>query len=261
MAACAIALGAMWLVRRRGRVEWYTGFHAWMSELGVASWARNLDSAVLMLLAGVAIWAVLRAIGPRRDGTILTDLGMAGGPGWLWRGLGVGAVIGLPMLAFALVFALLDGGPSALTWSSINGLVAAPIGEEFVFRGVLVCSVWRIAGSPFWLPAIAAGLAFGVAHVSWTAEGWVSGWFNAVPTAVGGVWYAWLVRRWGEHWGGVRRGNIFVVMSLHAMMNLSWLVMSAQGGAAGGLWPNVARGLTIVLGVVWTLRATGSGRR
>ncbi|MCL4222544.1 MAG: CPBP family intramembrane metalloprotease [Phycisphaerales bacterium] len=257
LVACTLVVAAMWLVRARARVEWYAAFHRWMSEQGVPDGVRNLDSIVMMLMAGAGAWAVVLAMGTRRTtGSFLSDLGMAGGRAWAWRGLGTGVLIGLPMLVLALLFGRGFASESEWGWSSVHGLVVAPMVEEVVYRGVLVIAVWRVAGTGFWTTAVSAGLVFGAGHVTWTVDGWSSGWTNALPTGAGGVWFAWLARRWGEHWGGALRANIWVPMSLHAMMNLAWLVMAADYGAVGTVWPNLARGATIAFGVIWTLRAT-----
>jgi len=37
-------------------------------------------------------------------------------------------------------------------------------------------------------------------------------------------------------------------------MNAAWMVFAVAENAAGGLWPNVGRGLTIALGTVLTVR-------
>ncbi|KAA0216249.1 MAG: CPBP family intramembrane metalloprotease [Leptolyngbya sp. PLA3] len=252
--------GAMWLIRARGRAEWYRDFHRWMSEGGVPDWARHLDSDVIFLIAGVLTGLLVQVIGPRSGRPLLESAGLSGGPGsrrWAARGLGVGVLIGLPMLLFGAVYAMVRGGLPAPDWSVLEGVLVAPFNEEVVYRGVLVFVLWRVTGWKFWPIACVSAAIFGSAHVTWTLDGWSDGWMNALPTLAGGLWFAWLARRWGESWAGPGRGNIFVPMSLHAMMNLAWAVMQAQGGAVGGMWPNVARGATIALGVLWTLRATG----
>lgn len=264
--AWLITLGAMWLIRVRGRAEWYRDVHRWMSERGAPDWLRNMDSDLIFLAAGVLTLLLVRALAGRRSASALEDVGMSGGGGaggsvgWVWRGLGTGVVIGLPMLLFGVVFAMARGGLPAWDWSVLDGVIVAPFNEEVVFRGVLVLALWRATGWNFWAIACVSAAIFAAAHVTWTVEGWLRGWMNALPTLAGGLWFAWLARRWGEHWGpggGAGRGNIFVPMSLHAMMNLAWAAMEAPGGAVGGLWPNVARGATIAFGVIWTLRATG----
>jgi len=80
-------------------------------------------------------------------------------------------------------------------------------------------------------------------------------------TGAGGLWFAWLAREWATHLGKPGMGNIWVPMALHGLMNLSWAFMAAGENAVGGLWPNVARGLTIVCSVLVTRRyATRTGR-
>ncbi len=249
-----LGLGVLWLIRLRTQAGWYIDFHTWMDHRGVSAWVRNLDSDAIVLLAVVIIWLVLRRFDPGPKRPFLTDLGLRGGRGWIVRGLGVGALIGLPMLVFALVFALIRGTMPTWSWSMITGVIVAPFNEEIFYRGLLVFAVWRAKGVGFWPLAIVGALLFGSAHISWTAAGFASGWSTVLVTGAGGLWFAWLARAWAEHLGKPGMGNIWVPMALHGLMNLSWEFMAAGENAVGGLWPNVARGLTIVCSVLLTRR-------
>lgn len=254
LAAWLLTAVVMWLIRLRGQTDWYVGFHRWMSNQGLADWARNLDSDVIMMIALVVVWLVVSSFSPRRRESILADLGLVGQAGWMTCGLGIGVLIGCPMLLFAVVTALIGGGLPPWSWSMIPELIAAPINEEIFYRGLLVFSVWRLSGLNFWTLAVLGGLLFGLGHASWTASGIAAGWQNVLVTFAGGVWYAWLAREWGARLGRAASGDIWVTMALHGVMNLSWTIVDAGNGAVGGIWPNIARGLTIAFSVALTLR-------
>lgn len=253
----SLAIGVLWLIRLRTQAAWYVDFHTWLDRHGVQAWVRNLDSDAIVLLAVVIIWSALRRFdsGPRRP--ILSDLGLVGGHGWIVRGLGIGALFGLPMLVFALVLALIQGTMPILSWSMLSGVIVAPFNEEVFYRGLLVFAVWRAKGVGFWPLAIVGALIFGFAHISWSTAGLASGWSTVLVTGAGGLWFAWLARAWAAHLGKPGLGNIWVPMALHGLMNLSWEFMAAGENAVGSLWPNVGRGLTIVCSTLLTAKYAG----
>jgi membrane protease YdiL (CAAX protease family) len=95
-------------------------------------------------------------------------------------------------------------------------VVAAPLGEEMLFRGLLHASLRRWLS--FWPAAVLGGLLFGALH----AEGdtWHSLLF-APPMALLGVMLAWLRERPAGLWGAV---------GLHAAHNaVTLVVLSAKG--------------------------------
>lgn len=166
------------------------------------------------------------------------------------------AVSLLPMVGGGIVLAVLRWAPEAtltgLPPKFISGVVRAPIAEELLFRGLLVGVAaaavgWR--GPRFWGNAAAAAMLFAVMHVTWSVQGIAGGWGTLMMTGAGGIWYAWLLARWGSLW---------VPMVLHAGMNLGWLLAGASGGAGGGgLVENLLRVGTIAIATWWTVRRTG----
>lgn len=229
-----MALAVFVFTRWRGQIPIYVALHTWWAELGVPATVRNLDAPLLMLAAAWLAIVVARAPGGARQG-----LGLRGprGPALTFAGLA-----GAPMVLQA---ALASDGPQ---WSIavLRGVLLAPFVEEVFFRGVLVGIPVRIGGFAFWPVAVVAGVLFGAMHVPWTNE-FTSGHVGVLAaTTAGGIWYAWLycTLAW----------NLWATIGLHAVMNGAWLVFDAADNAAGGLWPNVGRGLTIAAGTLLALR-------
>lgn len=249
--AIAWSLGVVAVVagRFRGELSAYRALHRWCAELGVPDWVRNLDSLILfgaaaMLGAGLVAWL--------RGGSTLANLRLHGGKGrWGWMVL----VALLPMVIGGAILGwtrLTQGALNADTLAKlVGGVVRAPLAEELLFRGLLVgvsaiAVGWRGAG--FWANATAAALLFALLHVPWTAKGIAEGWPTLLMTGAGGLWYAWLMARWGSLW---------VPIVLHAGMNLGWFLAGASGGAGGGgLIENILRAATIAIATWWTVRRT-----
>ena len=64
-------------------------------------------------------------------------------------------------------------------------------------------------------------------------------------TAVGGLWFAWLFVVW-QH-------NLWLVVTLHTVMNACWAIWQVVTTAAGDQFANLLRLSTIMLSVVVTL--------
>ncbi len=231
----ALVLGVAVFVftRVRAHVPAWVAMHRWLRDLGVPDGLRHLDGPLLLLGAA---WLGAR-LASRSGAT--RELGLRGS---FARGLRFGAIAGIPMLLQGAVGATgvrLDG-------ATLRGVLLAPLVEEVFFRGLLVAVAVRCGGLWFWPAAIASGLLFGSAHVPWVGD---REWHHLptfLITAAGGVWYAWIARAFA--W------NLWTTIALHAAMNAAWMVFALGGGAVGGLWPNIGRGLTIALGTVLTLR-------
>ncbi len=158
------------------------------------------------------------------------------------RALTVAALFAFPMF----LGSALTGGGLRLSTSLVTGCAVAPFTEELFFRGLFGALLVRAGGWRFWPAAILGGVLFGAAHVSWTTAPTTASLSTFLVTGAGGVWFAWLFRRW--------RWNLWVPILLHALMNFSWMFFGAAEGAVGGLYPNIGRALTIALSVVGTLQ-------
>ncbi len=192
------SIGALVLIRYRGRIGLFRSFHEWMAESGAADWVRNADSEVLLVVFGVGLWAWMKRGSGGHSAGLLGDLGLGGG---VARGCIVGLVIALPMLLLAAV----TGGAIAFEWPMVRGVATGPFAEEWFCRGVLVLAFVRLAGVSFWPTAIVSGVLFGLMHVQWTGDGFAHGWPKGLFTTVGGIWYAWLARVGTQLMGRHRR--------------------------------------------------------
>ncbi len=236
-------------VRFRGKWDAYAALHRWCATKGVPDVVRNLDSLILFVVTAFL-------------GALVAALLYGGGAtGWLglrrgrvgWTAMVLIAL--LPMVVGGLVLGWMRWTPdttlAGLMPMFIGGVVRAPIAEEMLFRGLLVgvCAAsvgWH--GTRFWINAAAASLLFAATHVTWNAQAFVDGWPTLLVTAAGGLWYAWLLARWRSLW---------VPMTLHAGMNLGWMLAMANGGAGGGGWiENALRVGTIVIATWWSVRST-----
>jgi membrane protease YdiL (CAAX protease family) len=223
------------LARLRGHFEFYRAMHGWLDAQGVPGPVRNLDQTLWILLG--ALLAARLAWG---KGRVLGGLGLDRG---FVRALVFASVAALPMLLQAAL------ASTGVRWDTqlAAGVLLAPFVEELFFRAVLVGIPVRCGRLPFWAIAIPAGVLFGSMHVPWSGQFEAGHLGVLAATTAGGVWFAWLLRAFG--W------NLWTTVLLHALMNAAWMVFGAAEDAAGGLWPNVGRGLTIAVGTVLALRA------
>lgn len=235
-AVVAFAVGLLVLVatRLRGHVEVWVELHRWL--------ARDVHMLAALAVGPVilTVCALLLARFAAGAGNTRRALGLDAPA---LRGLLLGVLIGLPML----LQAPFSANGMSLSVEDVHAIVTAPIAEEVFFRGLLVLVPVGVGGLRFWPLAIAAGLVFGSVHVPWDDRFGAGHLPQFAATAAGGVWYAWLVRRFGL--------GLWVTIALHATMNAAWALFDVGGGAAGTATANVGRVLTIVLGTVLALRA------
>ncbi len=214
----------------------YQALHLLRLRDRLAAWSPSLDPTVEhaidlagpLLIAGLALALVER----RRDW--LAAVGFARP----LLGLGIGCLCLAPM---AIGMALAHGRPhllplfDALENGPLPGLV-----EELIFRGIAYRQL-RAAGWSFWPAALATSALFGAGHWHYGSETVV------LLTAVGGLWYAWLLERWN---------NLMLVITLHGLMDLLWAVFSTDAVTNGNLdaWVNITRVATVALSVVLTRR-------
>lgn len=159
------------------------------------------------------------------------------------RGLGFAFLATMPML---IGYAVVSGFEWSITTNSfLYGCVQASFAEEILFRAFLFGLLYRKAGWGLIPATIIDGLVFGAVHVYQGDTVMEAGMVFAV-TALGAGWFSWLFKEWG--W------NLWVVVFLHFFMNFYWTGFQMADNAAGGLWANVFRVITIVFTIVVTTR-------
>lgn len=100
---------------------------------------------------------------------------------------------------------------------AIFAVIAAPVLEEFVFRGLLFRSIADRHG--FWLGAVVSGLAFGAFHLL-TPGPRLDVLALGITMTMTGIGLAWIYRR---------RGNLLACIAGHAVFNLIAVVAIIAG--------------------------------
>ena len=252
----------------------------WM--LSEQSWAAR-QSPIVETLSKIALWVIpcliIAALAARQTPRAAwRHLGLGGAP---WRALGFALAATSPM-AVALAFTPIRTADFDLL---LDSAVVGPFAEEVLFRGFLFLQLVRVAGWRIW-PAIAVSSAmFALAHLPhvdlWiyrvlqvpSSSGlqtirngagmsvvvvspleiwsWVV-WTRlddviryGAPYALGGALFAWVAWRWSSIWPAV---------TLHAAMNLWWVLANGDSRLLFDITPmTVAHALAIVLAIGLTL--------
>lgn len=175
------------------------------------------QGAVMLLLNGT-IPALLPygylALRFRPEHRLVWHPGGARAPAWLPAlgiGLGVGLVwwVAIDFLTLSLIISALEYEPAVqqqlidalgaggmVTAAAVLAIVViAPVGEEFVFRGVVFLGLTRWLGPV--AAAVISSVVFGVIHVQADLGAFA---FLAGYALAFGLFACWLVRRWGSLW-------------------------------------------------------------
>ena len=191
--------------------------------IGIVSNAVTLGVLILWLRSMHPGWVT--ALGWPARGDVLREIAVGGG-------LGIVVRIASAIVA-ALVVALLRGAsneavdlptqvsPDLTGWGllsfAIFAVIAAPVLEEFVFRGLLFRSIADRRG--FWPGALVSGIAFGAFHLltpGLQLDVLALG-ITHVGTGIGLAWIYW------------RRQNILAPIAGHAVFNLIAVVAIIAG--------------------------------
>lgn len=168
------------------------------------------------------------------------ELGLSRGFG---RGLGFGLLATLPM---AIGYGICSDFVWELSISSfMYGCVQAGFTEEIIFRAFLFGLLVRKCGWGLIPATLIDGLVFGLIHI-YQGDTALEAGMVFVATGAGAVWFSWLYKEW--NW------NLWVPIFLHFFMNFYWGGFDMADNAAGGLWANVFRVMTIAFTVVVTNR-------
>lgn len=225
----------------------------------VRSWSPDLQYLVhpsmRMVLVLIAWWLIRHVLRKDTDRSEQKPtMGLLIGWGRAWNGLVLGLVCSVPMLLLGMLSTEFTPSRYEIMYTAISpGLTEEIFYRAFLF-GLLVQVVhWRM-----WTAAVVSGLIFGLAHIDITPDegetilGQFGFWIGMI--GLGGVMYAWLYARSG--W------NLWVVIALHAGMNLWWDMFDLIATPLGGLGATGARILCVGLAVLFVMhyRVLGVGR-
>jgi len=221
----------------------------------VKSWSYDAQYLVhptmRMLLVAIGAAVVFQKSQPNS----LVTMGLC--PGWAkaLKGLGVGFVCTLPMLALGLMSESFTPSRYEIMYTAITPGVT----EEIFYRAFMFGLLVQVARCPMWTTAIITAIVFGLAHVDLTPDeghtiiGQLRPWIAMI--GLGGFMYAWLY--WKSRW------NLWIVIALHTGMNLWWdmfdLTMTPLGnwGATGVRILSV--GLAVLFVVYFRVLSDGKG--
>jgi membrane protease YdiL (CAAX protease family) len=164
------------------------------------------------------------------------------------KGLLKGAVIGficsLPMF---LGYAFLNGFEFKLDLSLIHrDFILAGFFEELLFRGFLFGILFYVVGWGFIPAVILPSIYFGLGHL-YQAEN-MSETINVfLFTGIGSAGFAWFYTAFK---------NLWIVIFLHAFMDLAWDMFQIESNVTGGLLENIFRFITLGLMIFLAIRNT-----
>ncbi len=181
-----------------------------------------------------------------RPEKILPELGLSAP---VWKGFIPALVITIPM---SLSYAFLGEFPDINTAARTVGLsLFAGFFEELWFRAFVFGQLFRRAGWGFIPAVLVNGILFGLGHLYQSSDTGGSIMVFLV-TFAGAAWFSWIFIESG--------GNLWLPVSLHFFMNLSWGLFSMDQTAAGGLAANIPRAITITLAILYILIFVRKGR-
>lgn len=126
----------------------------------------------------------------------------------------------------------------------IAGTIVVGFVEELFFRGFLFGQIFRYTQLGFISSIIIGAIIFASGHLYQSQDSFeLVGIF--LVTFMGAILFAWLYVEWNY--------NLWIPIFLHSLMNLAWHLFEMDETAMGGILPNIFRGLTIVLAIVFTI--------
>lgn len=155
------------------------------------------------------------------------------------------------MIALIFSIPMFIGGLAFFEFSrdiSISNLLAGTIIigfiEELFFRGFLFGQLFKFTKLGFISSIILGAIIFAMGHLYQSQDTFeLIGIF--LVTFMGAILFAWLFVEWNY--------NLWIPIFLHSLMNLAWHLFEMDETALGGILPNIFRGLTIILAIVFTI--------
>ena len=191
---------------------------AWLIDLALKNayaWGEGADTAYWIAMK-VALWVIPVIVLLRRKRIpvaafvdLVTPL----------RGIGIGALAGVGLLAFSFAMDVVLGSASfnipVLDAALVNGLLVAPVVEEFTMRGFYLTSLER-SGLPFGKANARAGVVFVAMHVpGWYFQGRLRSPLSLIQTAIF-LWLLALLLGWIKK----TSGSLYTPMVVHVLNNI-----------------------------------------
>lgn len=158
----------------------------------------------------------------------------------LCSGVFLGILFTLPMWLYALQ----NYSARSMNLIFFDKIFVAAIVEEILFRGFLFGLLFYRFGWSFLLAALYSSLMFGIGHSYQTAVTSEMLLIVALTSAIA-FWWCWLYVEWG--------GNLYLLITLHALMNFVWFVFLPIQNVLGMTESNSLRLVTVLLSVLLTL--------
>ncbi|MEI7463476.1 MAG: CPBP family intramembrane glutamic endopeptidase [Candidatus Taylorbacteria bacterium] len=198
---------------------------------------RLFSYFITYILIGIPIFIGTYLINNNYD--IFNNLGLSKN---ILRGLILAIIFTLPMFIGGLVFYKFNTDISIS--KLIAGTIFAGFFEELYFRGFLFGQIFRNTKLGFFPSIIIGALVFASAHLYQSQNiSTMTGIF--ITTFSGAIFFAWLFVEWDY--------NLWVVVFLHTLMNLSWIIFNISDNALGNINSNIFRGLTIAVAIILTI--------
>lgn len=228
-----LAVAAPKLLKASG---WYRT-HAGEWSVHIRWWIQP----IMWLLIVATGCALLRAMRFRVSPSVAAPvLGLRTGWARAVTGTLFASVCTIPMLALGLLSPLRTDLDDLFYTTAQAGFF-----EELLFRAFAFGLLVQLGRVRVWPAAVLTGAIFGAIHLTaYTPAALQREFVWIAIIALGGTLYAWLYWRW--------RWNLWVVIALHAFMNLWWGIWDLGDNSLGPWAATAARVLTIASAITLT---------
>ncbi len=188
-------------------------------------------------IIGIPIYIGTYLINPKIN--IFKNLGLWHNP---IKPLMIALLFSLPMFLGGLTF--FEFSSEVSIPNLIAGTIVVGFVEELFFRGFLFGQLFKYTKFGFISSIIIGAAIFAIGHLYQSQDTLeLIGIFSI--TFMGAILFAWLYVEWNY--------NLWIPIFLHSLMNLVWHLFEMDETALGGMLPNLFRGLTIILAIVFTI--------
>ena len=184
--------------------------------------------------------------------SVFDILGLSKGIG---KGLLLAFLFTLPMLiGFSIVGSFREMTFKLLLAVLYNSIMAGFI-EELIFRAFPIGFFHRVLKIGFLPVILITSILFGLGHIGQGNGNLINILGVLAITFGGGLIFGWLFIEWDY--------NIWIPAGVHTFMNMYWTIfdMNITNNAAGNLWSNVFRGVSVVIiigATLWKIKRDGS---